>query len=40
MFFELAMDLLRRLEVLYPDRQVMMRVDHSSGHAKLRIVGL
>lgn len=40
MFFEQAMDLLDCFETLYPDRQVIMEVDHSSGHAKLRVGGL
>lgn len=39
MFFEQAMDLLDCLEVLYPDRQVMMEVDHAVGHAKPRVGG-
>lgn len=40
MFFEQAMDLLDCLEVLYPDRQAVMEVDHSVGHATLRVGGL
>lgn len=40
MLFEQAMDLPDCLEVLYPDRQVIMEVDHLAGHAQLRGGGL
>lgn len=40
MFAEQCVDIMDCFEVLYPDWQLVMEVDHSSGHAKYREDGL
>ncbi|CAM9945874.1 unnamed protein product [Sphacelaria rigidula] len=40
MFAEQCVDIMDCFEVLYPDWQLVMEVDHSSGNAKYREDGL
>ncbi|CAN0579095.1 unnamed protein product, partial [Ectocarpus sp. 12 AP-2014] len=40
MFAEQCVDIMDCFDVLYPDWQLVMEVDHSSGHAKYREDGL